>query len=147
MPPTSESKRASPSVTISRPARSWSRMNVPTASVYCSRKRASAMASRNARWPMFSVYHAGRGSDPVIVVGSVRESVVLIMSDLKFYFEERDGKSRLRGARRDGQSDGGAPDDEGSQGDRIQPHEVEGGVADRERHDVGGVAESGVSGG
>src|SRR3954468_6889508 len=49
-------------------------MNVPTASVYCSRKRASAIASRNARWPICSVYHDGRGSEPVMVVGKVRES-------------------------------------------------------------------------
>src|SRR4051812_12309260 len=55
-------------------------MKVPTASVYCSRKRASAIASRNARWPICSVYHAGRGNDPVIVVGSVRESVVFGIS-------------------------------------------------------------------
>src|SRR2546423_1262112 len=55
-------------------------MNVPTASVYCSRKRVSAIASRNARWPICSVYHDGRGSDPVIVVGSVRESVTLVIS-------------------------------------------------------------------
>src|SRR5215831_10339835 len=54
-------------------------MKVPTASVYCSRKRASAMASRNARWPMFSVYHDGLGNDPVIVVGSVMVSVGLVM--------------------------------------------------------------------
>src|SRR5512138_288166 len=58
-------------------------MNVPTASVYCSRKRASAMASRNARWPICSVYHAGRGSDPVIVVGSMRESVAFIISSVR----------------------------------------------------------------
>src|SRR5215475_9822880 len=99
-------------------------MKVPTASVYCSRKRASAMASRKARGPRFSVYHAGRGRDPVIVVGSVIVSVVLVMTSgsinvrlkpdatggQKFYPEESDGESRLRGSWCDGQPDGGPPD-------------------------------------
>src|SRR5689334_10024696 len=133
MPPTSLSNLASPSVTMSRPARSWSRMKVPTASVYCSRNRASAMASRNARRPRFSVYQAGRGSDPVIVVGRMIVSVVFVMrpafSRTKSYSEESDGESRLRGSRRDGQPDGGPPDDQGPHGHGIQPHEIKGGLA------------------
>src|SRR5690349_15974617 len=102
-------------------------MNVPTASVYCSRNRASAMASRKARDPMFSVYHEGRGNDPVIVVGSVILSVGFCTRE--FYSEGFDGKSRLHRARRDGQSDGGPPDVERSHGHRVQPHERKGGVA------------------
>src|SRR5215471_1896473 len=102
-------------------------MNVPTASVYCSRKRASAMASRNARWPMFSVYHDGRGSDPVIVVGSVILSVGF--STQEFYSEGFDGKSRLHRPRRNGQSDGGPPHGQGTHGHGVQPHQIEGRVA------------------
>src|SRR5215207_5347684 len=79
MPPTSVSKRASPSVTMSSPARSWSRRLVPTASVYCSRNRASAIASLNGRAARFSVYHVGRGSDPVMVAGSSKSFVALII--------------------------------------------------------------------
>src|SRR5690349_19583816 len=109
-------------------------MKVPTASVYCSRKRASAMASRKARWPMFSVYHDGLGSDPVIVVGSVILSVGFTTQE--FYPEGFDGKSRLHRARRNGQSDGGPPDFERSQANRLQPHEIEGGVARKKGNDA-----------
>src|SRR3954466_14052901 len=102
-------------------------MKVPTASVYCSRKRASAIASRNARWPICSVYHAGRGSDPVIVVGNVIVSVGLFTA--KFYPEGAHGESRqsgrLRGTRRDGRQHGGPADGERPQGHRLQPHGVE----------------------
>src|SRR5213078_3309819 len=102
-------------------------MNVPTASVYCSRNRASAMASRNARWPICSVYHAGRGSDPVIVVGNVILSAGFFTHE--FYPEGAYGESRqggrLRGARRDGRQHGGPPDGEGPQGHWLQPHGVE----------------------
>src|SRR3954466_12812326 len=102
-------------------------MKVPTASVYCSRKRASAIASRNARWPICSVYHAGRGSDPVIVVGNVILSVGFFINT-KSYSEGRDGESRLRRARRDGRQHGGPADGERPHGDRLQPHGVEGGL-------------------
>ena len=44
-------------------------------STYCSRKRLVTIASRNDRMPRFSVYQLGRGSDPVIVVGSMMSFV------------------------------------------------------------------------
>src|SRR5437660_1984794 len=55
---------------MSSPAVSCSRKYTDSASTYCSRKRLITIASRNDLIPRFSVYQLGRGSDPVIVVGS-----------------------------------------------------------------------------
>ena len=41
----------------------------------------STMASRNERVPRFSVYQLGRGSEPMIVVGSSSPSVALSMGE------------------------------------------------------------------
>src|SRR5262245_27058284 len=56
-------------------------MKVATASVYCSRNRASAIASRNGRLSSVAVYQAGRGSDPVMVAGSVSAFVAVSMGN------------------------------------------------------------------
>ena len=45
------------------------------ASTYCSRNRDVTIASRNDLVPKFSVYQLGRGSDPVMVVGSMIPAV------------------------------------------------------------------------
>src|SRR5215510_2537848 len=55
---------------MSSPATSCSRRYADSASTYCSRNRLITIASRNDLIPRFSVYQLGRGSDPVIVVGS-----------------------------------------------------------------------------
>src|SRR5690349_19442906 len=102
-------------------------MNVPTASGHCSRNRASAMARRMARDTMVCVDREGRGNGAVIVVVSVILSVGFCARE--FYSEGLDGNSRLQGAGRDGQSDGGPPGVERSDGQRVQPHERKGGVA------------------
>src|SRR5262245_44096669 len=60
---------------MSRPATSCSRRYTDSASTYCSRKRDVTIASRNERVPRFSVYQLGRGSEPVIVVGSISPAV------------------------------------------------------------------------
>src|SRR5678816_3362302 len=73
------SNRQSPSVTMSRPATSWSRRYTESASTYCSRKRDVTIASRNDRVPRFSVYQLGLGSDPVMVVGSSFPAVAFSM--------------------------------------------------------------------
>src|SRR4029079_14560278 len=65
------------SVQMSSPAVSWSRRKADTASVYCSRKAELTIASMKVRRPRFSVYHAGRGNDPVTVVGMVSPAVAL----------------------------------------------------------------------
>src|SRR5262245_43187085 len=75
------SNRQSPSVTISRPATSCSRRYTDNASTYCSRNRDVTIASRNDRVPRFSVYQLGRGSEPVIVVGSVIPAVAFNMCE------------------------------------------------------------------
>src|SRR5262247_2840008 len=67
--------RQSPSVTMSSPATSCSRRYTDSASTYCSRNRLITIASRNDLIPRFSVYQLGRGSDPVIVVGSTLPAV------------------------------------------------------------------------
>src|SRR5215468_4135572 len=56
---------------MSSPAVSWARRCTETASSYCSRKRELTMASRNVRVPSTAVYQDGRGSEPMIEVGSV----------------------------------------------------------------------------
>src|SRR4026207_1376508 len=73
------SNRQSPSVTMSSPATSCSRRYTDSASTYCSRNRDVTIASRNDRVPRFSVYQLGRGSEPVIVVGSVIPAVAFNM--------------------------------------------------------------------
>src|SRR5215208_6614756 len=73
------SNRQSPSVTMSRPATSCSRRYTDSASTYCSRNREITIASRNDRFPRFSVYQLGRGSEPVIVVGSILPAVAFSM--------------------------------------------------------------------
>src|SRR5215467_11841287 len=73
----SESKRQSPSVTMSSPAISCSRRYTDKASTYCSRNFVVTIASRNDRVPRFSVYQLGRGSDPITVVGSTLPAVAL----------------------------------------------------------------------
>src|ERR1044072_2971900 len=75
------SKRQSPSVTMSRPATSCSRNYPDSASTYCSRNRDVTIASRNDRVPRFSVYQLGRGSEPVIVVGSMIPAVAFNRSE------------------------------------------------------------------
>jgi hypothetical protein len=75
------SNRQSPSVTMSSPATSCSRRYTDNASTYCSRNRDVTIASRNDRVPRFSVYQLGRGSEPVIVVGSVIPAVAFNMSE------------------------------------------------------------------
>src|SRR5687767_16000470 len=69
--------RQSPSVTMSSPATSCSRRYADSASTYCSRNREITIASRNERFPRFSVYQLGRGSEPVIVVGMTTSLVAL----------------------------------------------------------------------
>src|SRR5438477_9953127 len=56
---------------MSSPATSCSRRYTDKASTYCSRNRLITIASRNDLMPRFSVYQLGRGSEPVIVVGSI----------------------------------------------------------------------------
>src|SRR6188508_876042 len=75
------SNRQSPSVTMSSPATSCSRRYTDSASTYCSRNRDVTIASRNDRVPRFSVYQLGRGSEPVIVVGSVIPAVAFNMCE------------------------------------------------------------------
>src|SRR5262245_48966620 len=70
---------------MSSPAVSWSRTNADTASVYCSRKAEFTIASTKVRRPRFSVYHAGRGSDPVTVVGMVSPAVALYIEALRWW--------------------------------------------------------------
>ena len=60
---------------MSSPATSCSRRYTDSASTYCSRNRDVTIASRNERVPRFSVYQLGRGSEPVIVVGSMIPAV------------------------------------------------------------------------
>src|SRR5437588_9837037 len=67
---------------MSRPASSWSRRKQASASSYCSRKRRVTIASRNMRVPRFSVYQLGRGSEPVIVVGSMMSLVPRYIVDV-----------------------------------------------------------------
>src|SRR3984893_10158884 len=52
------------------PATSCARRNELTASSYCSRKRELTIASRKLNRPSATVYQWGRGSDPIIEVGS-----------------------------------------------------------------------------
>src|SRR5882672_661752 len=63
-------KRASPSVTMSRPAIICSFKYTDSASSYCLRNRVSTIACRNDLSPRFSVYQLGRGREPVMVVGN-----------------------------------------------------------------------------
>src|SRR5438874_7569316 len=60
---------------MSSPATSCSRRYTDKASTYCSRNRLITIASRNDLMPRFSVYQLGRGSEPVIVVGSTVPAV------------------------------------------------------------------------
>src|SRR5438132_472394 len=55
---------------MSMPATSCDRRNELTASSYCSRNRELTIASRKLRRPSAAVYQCGRGSDPMIEVGS-----------------------------------------------------------------------------
>src|SRR3989442_14938692 len=75
---------------MSRPATSCSRKYTDSASTYCSRKRLITIASRNDLRPRFSVYQLGRGSEPVIVVGSTLPAVALSI----WFVLARKGKRR-----------------------------------------------------
>src|ERR1044072_4106992 len=55
---------------MSRPAVSCARRKHDTASSYCSRYREFTIASRKLRRPSTAVYQDGRGSEPMIDVGS-----------------------------------------------------------------------------
>src|SRR3972149_9285961 len=73
------------------------------------------IASRNVRAPRFSVYQAGRGSEPVMVVGSLRSLVARSMiGDLPLqcasqsaYLPEHRPAACLRPARREAHPPGG----------------------------------------
>jgi hypothetical protein len=65
---------------MSSPATSCARRCVDTASSYCSRQRALTIASRKLRPPSCAVCHAGRGSDPMIDVGSTMPAEALYIS-------------------------------------------------------------------
>src|SRR6188474_2074978 len=87
--------RQSPSVTMSSPATPCSRRYNDSASTYCSRKREITIASRNDRVPRFSVYQLGRGSEPVIVVGSMIPAVAFNMTEESSLNEWRPVRLRL----------------------------------------------------
>src|SRR5262249_23088080 len=53
-----------------------------TASTYCSRNWLFTIASRKLREPRFWVYQLGRGSEPVIVVGSMMSLVARSMTGI-----------------------------------------------------------------
>src|SRR4249919_1458988 len=52
---------------------------MPTMSTYCSRNWLFTIASRKLRIPRFCVYQLGRGSEPVMVVGSIMSLVARSM--------------------------------------------------------------------
>src|SRR5262245_26675563 len=64
---------------MSRPAVSCARRNTDTASSYCSRKRELTMASRKLCVPSAAVYQDGRGSEPMMEVGSTTSAEALYM--------------------------------------------------------------------
>src|SRR3974377_336709 len=66
---------------MSRPAISCSCKYTARASTYCSRNWLFTIASRKLRMPRFSLYQLGRGSDPVIVVGSMMSLVARYIVD------------------------------------------------------------------
>src|SRR6185369_1142507 len=53
---------------------------MPTVSTYCSRNWLFTIASTKLRMPRFCVYQLGRGSEPVIVVGSILSLVARSMA-------------------------------------------------------------------
>src|SRR5499427_2220019 len=57
-----------------------------TASTYCSRNWLFTIASRKLREPRFWVYQLGRGSEPVIVVGSMISLVARSMAGISRAF-------------------------------------------------------------
>ena len=57
-------------------------IEVETASTYCSRNWLFTIASRKLRMPRFSVYQLGRGSEPVMVVGSMMSLVARSMAGI-----------------------------------------------------------------
>src|SRR6516165_6212829 len=65
---------------MSSPATSWARRCVETASSYCSRQRELTIASRKLRRPSCAVCQAGRGSEPMIEVGSTMPADALYMA-------------------------------------------------------------------
>ena len=159
---------------MSRPARSWSRMNVPTASgVLLAEARVGDRVAERALTEVLGVprgprqragdrrrqghrvgrfWHRGvRVSAPRTWLAVLtRPGRLRIRRSVQFNSAgdvEAYGESRLRGSRRDGQSDGGPPDGEGPHSHRLQPHEIEGGLADQERHGVRRHAEGRVPGG
>src|SRR5690349_10688155 len=67
---------------MSRPAISCSCRYSDTASTYCSRNWLFTIASRKLREPRFCVYQLGRGSEPVIVVGSMMSLVARSMTGI-----------------------------------------------------------------
>src|ERR1700690_3894523 len=60
---------------------------MPTVSTYCSRNWLFTIASRKLRDPRFCVYQLGRGSEPVMVVGSMRSLVPRSIVDPPKIFE------------------------------------------------------------
>src|SRR5579872_3012959 len=70
---------------MSRPAASCARRKHDTASSYCSRKRELTIASRKVCVPIVAVYQDGRGSDPMIEVGSITlaEALNMFLSRLR----------------------------------------------------------------
>src|SRR3954453_11562870 len=64
---------------MSSPATSCARRNTDTASSYCSRKRELTMASRKLWVPRAAVYQEGRGSEPMMEVGSTTSAEALYM--------------------------------------------------------------------
>src|ERR1700722_9901491 len=67
---------------MSSPATSCSRRYTDSVSTYCSRNRVMTIASRNDLVPRFSVYQLGRGSEPMMVVGSIFPAVAFNMPSL-----------------------------------------------------------------
>src|SRR4029077_19546027 len=69
-----------PSVTMLRPASSWSRITVATASSYASSCCTSLNATRTSRPSSCCLNHWGRGYEPTIVVGRTVLTILLYMS-------------------------------------------------------------------
>src|SRR5215470_289651 len=79
---------------MSSPATSCSRRYTDNASTYCSRNRLITIASRNDLIPRFSVYQLGRGSDPVIVVGSTLPAVAFSIERVSLGGQIRTGTTQ-----------------------------------------------------
>src|ERR1041384_7624946 len=62
---------------MSSPQRSWSETTIACASENCSRNHGFIIAVSSGRPQRFSVYHRGRGHEPVTVAGSSRSFVAV----------------------------------------------------------------------